>query len=513
MYMYIHVRVCNINIVFQVHGIYCIIRESKSVNYYITSCPIHVHLEAFPLFPSLITCCTVSSVMSQQSTVEKSEEQREGESDGGEVVMSVSGDGVTSDDTAHTEKTVRNGPTDNDDKAAPASSDSTTRKGASQYQLVFMEDLSSESSVTGSLSPHNLESSGTFVPVLPASTVNSTVNSSNDHLAAVETHSIVSSSTTVAESSASSDTVEMSKGDGTGEGKKEGEGGSEGKGKGEGGREGGGEGGRVGKGEGEGEGGREGGGEGDEKRETRGGVDDVDGKGEEVFGQERDIQTTEERNVSPSDVVIDTRSDSVTPSPKPKKHALSRYTNDSDIDITPPFSPVEYHSSEDESGGKPPIFPVMTPSPLPPGATSPDQPAMSILFSGVFYLGSSTVDAPISETEANRKMNILHEQALTSHPMPIILSIPVTNEGSVLLKDPKTDQPLTSFSVKTILFCARGNDATLQDCFCLNVKHKRSGTYHCHVFQCEIMEAVSYSTNLRSLCTCTVYLQHVVVHA
>ena len=409
--------------------------------------------------------------MSQQSEAEKSEEQRGGDGDSGEVVKSVSGDGVIGDGTTHVDEAIRNGPNDKDDQATHASADSTTRKGASQYQLVFMDELSSESSLTGSPSPLNLESSGPFVPVLPAGTVNSAVNSSDDHFAAVESRSTVSSSTLVAESIASSDTGEILKEKAAGEG----DGGREkdGKREGEGGREGGG-----GKEEGEGDG--KGGTEGEGKKE---GGEDVDGKG--------DIQSREERNISPSDVVIDTRSDSVTPPPKPKEHALSRFTSDSDIDVTPPFSPIEYHSSEDESGGKRPIFPIMTPSPLPPGATSPDQPPMSILFSGVFYLGSSTVDAPISETEANRKMNILHEQALTSHPMPVILSVPVTNEGSVLLKDPKTDQPLTSFPIRTILFCARGNDETLQDCFCLNVKHKRSGTYHCHVFRCEIMEAVS----------------------
>ena len=188
--------------------------------------------------------------------------------------------------------------------------------------------------------------------------------------------------------------------------------------------------------------------------------------------------------------VMEEHPTSITPPPRSK--LLSQESTDSDAIVTPPFSPLEYHSG-DEDTNRGHTFPVLTPSPLPPGATSPldDQPAMSILFGGVFYLGSSTVDAPISETEANRKMNILHEQALTSHPMPIILSVPVTNNGSVILKDPKTDQPLTTFPVKMILFCARGNESSFQDCFCLNVRHKRSGTYHCHVFQCEIMEAVS----------------------
>ena len=116
---------------------------------------------------------------------------------------------------------------------------------------------------------------------------------------------------------------------------------------------------------------------------------------------------------------------------------------------------------------------------------------MSVLFSGVTYLGSSSVDAPISEVEANRKMFILKQQAAMSEPIPVILSIPMSNEGSVMLKDPQSEQPLATFQVKMILFCARGNAHELVDCFCLNVRHKRSGIYHCHVFKCGIPEAVS----------------------
>ena len=339
------------------------------------------------------------------------------------------GEGVPSDST-HGSKVTETG----DEASSKDSVSKFIEKGASQYKLVFMEELSSESSLAGSMSPQNLESSGSFLPVPVLK-----VNSSEDHLEADENRSTVSSSTLIAGSNFSGDTADTLKEE-----------------------------------EGVGEGG------------VRRGKEEVDGEGE-VVKSKLDGERREEGNVSP------TSSNSVTPPPKSKVHPLSRHTSDSDAIETPPFSPLEYHSGDDDMGGRTPTFPLMTPSPLPPGTDSPlgDQPAMSILFSGVFYLGSSTVDAPISETEANRKMNILHEQALTSHPMPVILSVPVTNDGSVLLKDPKTDQPLTTFLVKMILFCARGNDESLHDCFCLNVRHKRSGTYHCHVFQCEIMEAVS----------------------
>ena len=90
-------------------------------------------------------------------------------------------------------------------------------------------------------------------------------------------------------------------------------------------------------------------------------------------------------------------------------------------------------------------------------------------------------------------MHILKEQSTGTEPIPIVLAVPLTNRGSVVLKDPKTDQTMASYPIKFILFCARGNAEILLDCFCLNVKNKRSGMYQCHVFRCDIVDAVSAS--------------------
>ena len=212
--------------------------------------------------------------------------------------------------------------------------------------------------------------------------------------------------------------------------------------------------------------------------------------------QRTDTQSPDSEGVQLDDVQLQPRSlsGSVTPPPKPKVHPLSVDTSDSDAAVTPPYSPVDnlLEDEEEEMGN----VAILPPSPLPPGLDSlnllDDQPVMSILFSGVVYLGSSSVDAPISETEANRKMSILKQQAAGSEPIPIILSIPITNDGNVILKDPESEQPMATFPVKMILFCARGHSEDFNDCLCLNVKHARStGTYHCHVFKCDILEAVS----------------------
>ena len=217
---------------------------------------------------------------------------------------------------------------------------------------------------------------------------------------------------------------------------------------------------------------------------------------EEGPGPKRtDTQSPDSEGVQLDDIQLQSRSlsSSETPPPKSKVHPLSVDTSDSEAVVTPPISPVDNLLEDEEEIGNIAILPQ---SPLPPGLDSPnlldDQPVMSILFSGVVYLGSSSVDAPISETEANRKMSILKQQAAGSEPIPVILSIPVTNDGNVILKDPESEQPMATFPVKMILFCARGNSEDYNDCFCLNVKHARStGTYHCHVFKCDILEAVS----------------------
>ena len=218
--------------------------------------------------------------------------------------------------------------------------------------------------------------------------------------------------------------------------------------------------------------------------------DEDDGKHDQM---EEEMKSQSSGEVKLEDIQLQARSASATPPPRLKLHPISTNTGNSDAPLSPPYSPIEYVPDEDETEfGNIAILP---PSPLPPGIDSPvpldDQPSMSILFSGVTYLGSSSVDAPISETEANRKMIILKQQASASEPIPIVLSIPTSNDGTVYLKDPETDHPLTTFPVKMILFCARGNMEDYFDCFCLNVRHKRSGIYHCHVFRCEIIEAVS----------------------
>uniref|UniRef100_H2YCK5 Rab-GAP TBC domain-containing protein n=1 Tax=Ciona savignyi TaxID=51511 RepID=H2YCK5_CIOSA len=50
---------------------------------------------------------------------------------------------------------------------------------------------------------------------------------------------------------------------------------------------------------------------------------------------------------------------------------------------------------------------------------------------------------------------------------------------------------MTSFKLYTILFCCRGADDSVEkDCFAFTESHQSSGIFQCHVFRCEVHEAV-----------------------
>ena len=61
--------------------------------------------------------------------------------------------------------------------------------------------------------------------------------------------------------------------------------------------------------------------------------------------------------------------------------------------------------------------------------TPMDDEEGTVVFTGVTYLGSATVNAPRSETEISRNMAVLNEQ--TQMVIPVTLSVPATSEGIV----------------------------------------------------------------------------------
>ncbi|KAL3872041.1 hypothetical protein ACJMK2_040008 [Sinanodonta woodiana] len=115
-----------------------------------------------------------------------------------------------------------------------------------------------------------------------------------------------------------------------------------------------------------------------------------------------------------------------------------------------------------------------------------------IVFNGVTYLGCATVNAPRSEVEIYRNMAILNEQSKMA--IPIVLSVPSTADGIVRLLDPENDTEIAEYKVHRILFCARGpSDSNERRCFAFTCSHGDSADstlFQCHVFRCDLPEAV-----------------------
>ncbi|CAF1574149.1 unnamed protein product, partial [Adineta ricciae] len=130
----------------------------------------------------------------------------------------------------------------------------------------------------------------------------------------------------------------------------------------------------------------------------------------------------------------------------------------------------------------------------------------SILFHGVTYLGSASINAPRSEEELNRNMAILNEQSKMS--IEVTLCVPDNATGVVRLLDPQTEQEIISYRISQILFCARGPSNTpLAYCWAFTTSRVSTSTngsiqanengkvqqellYQCQVFRCDLQEAM-----------------------
>lgn len=125
-----------------------------------------------------------------------------------------------------------------------------------------------------------------------------------------------------------------------------------------------------------------------------------------------------------------------------------------------------------------------------PGQSDEENDDSAILFDGVTYLGSSTVNAPVSEIELKRTMSILREQ--TEVTIDVLLYVGSTSDGMIRLKDPETQADIATYRIQRILFCGRGDaEGNEKDCFAFNTIHGDSDIFHCHVFRCVDPEKVS----------------------
>ncbi|XP_033321979.2 GTPase activating protein and centrosome-associated isoform X1 [Megalopta genalis] len=116
------------------------------------------------------------------------------------------------------------------------------------------------------------------------------------------------------------------------------------------------------------------------------------------------------------------------------------------------------------------------------------------IFNGVTYLGSTTINAPKMECEIQRNMNVLNAEQTLNLGIKVSVSVPSSSQGSVGLYDAATQQPIAHYEVQRILFYARGESSgPCAACFAFTWSHGdtlESAIYQCHVFRCDIPEAV-----------------------
>lgn len=126
-----------------------------------------------------------------------------------------------------------------------------------------------------------------------------------------------------------------------------------------------------------------------------------------------------------------------------------------------------------------------------PGHSDDESDDNAILFDGITYLGSSTVNAPVSEIELKRTMSILREQ--TEVTIDVLLYVGSTSESLIRLKEPGSQADIATYRIQRILFCGRGDvEGKERDCFAFNTVHGDSDIFHCHVFKCEDPEKVKF---------------------
>ncbi|XP_050304026.1 rab GTPase-activating protein 1-like isoform X2 [Anthonomus grandis grandis] len=116
------------------------------------------------------------------------------------------------------------------------------------------------------------------------------------------------------------------------------------------------------------------------------------------------------------------------------------------------------------------------------------------IFAGVTYLGAAQINAPKSESEIHRNMAILNEQSV-EQGIKVSVSVPVSSQGLVVLYDAQTNSVISRYEIHRILFYARGSaDSKEASCFAFTWSHgdsQETAIFQCHVFRCDIVEAVS----------------------
>ncbi|KAJ1520718.1 hypothetical protein ONE63_003815 [Megalurothrips usitatus] len=125
----------------------------------------------------------------------------------------------------------------------------------------------------------------------------------------------------------------------------------------------------------------------------------------------------------------------------------------------------------------------------------PDVQQNGTTFSGVVSLGKANINAPRSGSEILQNMAILNN-AQGNEVIKVSLSVPDSSDGYVQLHD-ASGRFIAKYEVTSILYFTHGAAGTPEEaCFAFtcplghHAENQESTIYQCHVFRCEIPEAV-----------------------
>ncbi|XP_037830254.1 rab GTPase-activating protein 1-like isoform X2 [Kryptolebias marmoratus] len=163
--------------------------------------------------------------------------------------------------------------------------------------------------------------------------------------------------------------------------------------------------------------------------------------------------------------------------------------DDDDDEVKVEKSCVEKMEKQGEAESR-----VLKTHPAEPPCPEPASPTVveedSVQFNKLSYLGCTWVKAPRNEAEAQRAMATL--RAESAIPIPITLHVPCGPDGSVRIVDQASGTEIASFPLYKVLFCARGQEGSVEsDCFSFTESYRSPEDFQIHVFSCHIKEAVS----------------------
>ena len=182
---------------------------------------------------------------------------------------------------------------------------------------------------------------------------------------------------------------------------------------------------------------------------------------------------------------------SETPNPNQESHRIASTTSMSSTDDETTQIFIKSQSGSPPTSRDASTTPSTYEEDATAAAATSETTEQCTVFDRVTFIGSSPVDAPVSEVETKRTVETLRRRANASDFVAVKLSVPSSSDGSLKLYDDETGLQLAKHDIRNVLFCARSNEVGLDDCLAFTTGHRKSGTFRCHVFRAADRDAVS----------------------